>query len=69
MCQKQLTQITLTQTTKTEIFAFIAVLVVKLHSRKVLFINKKKTIETVKKSRLSYCKMIHSWNAKFSGYF
>ena len=67
MCQKQLTQITLTQITKTEIFAFIAVLVVKLHSRKVLFINK--TIETVKKSRLSYCKMIHSWNAKFSGYF
>ena len=69
MCQKQLTQVTLTQITKTEIFTFIAVLVVKLHSRKVLFINKKKTIETVKKSRLSYCKIIHSWNAKFSGYF
>ena len=30
-----------TQTTNTEIFAFIAVLVVKLWSRKVLFINKK----------------------------
>ena len=31
-----------TQITNTEIFAFIAVLVFKLFSRKVLFINKKK---------------------------
>ena len=30
-----------TQTTNTEIFAFIAVLVFKLLSRKVLFINRK----------------------------
>ena len=34
--------ITLTQITNTEIFAFIAVLVVKLFTRKVLFINKKR---------------------------
>ena len=33
--------IALTQTTNTEIFAFIAVLVFKLLSRKVLFINRK----------------------------
>ena len=38
-----------TQITNTEIFAFIAFLVFKLLSRKVLFINRKKTIETVKK--------------------
>ena len=53
--------------TKTEIFAFIAVLVLKLFSRKVLLI-KKKTIETVKKgcflrnqqiSRVSSCKIIN----------
>ena len=37
------------QTTNTEIFTFIAALVFKLLSRKVLFINRKKTIETVKK--------------------
>ena len=33
--------IALTQITNTEIFAFIVVLVFKLFSRKVLFINKK----------------------------
>ena len=37
-----------TQITNTESFAVIAVLIVKLLSRKVLFINKK-TMETVKK--------------------
>ena len=37
-----------TQTTNTEIFAFIAALAFKLLRRKVLLINKK-TIETVKK--------------------
>ena len=37
-----------TKITNTEIFAFIAALVSKLLSRKVLFINRK-TIETVKK--------------------
>ena len=37
-----------TQVTNTEIFAFIAIVVLKLLSRKVLFINRK-TIETVKK--------------------
>ena len=38
-----------TQITNTEIFAFIAVLVFKLFSRKVLFINRYVKIETVKK--------------------
>ena len=38
-----------TQMTNTEIFAFIAVVVFKLMSHKVLFINKKTTIEAVKK--------------------
>ena len=38
-----------TQITNTEIFAFIAVLVLKLVSRKVLFIKTKGNIETVKK--------------------
>ena len=37
------------QTTNTEIFTFIAALVFKLLSRKVLLINRKKTTETVKK--------------------
>ena len=39
--------ITTTEITNTEIFAFIAVLVFKLLSRKILFINRK-TLETVK---------------------
>ena len=51
-----------TQTTNTEIFAFIAVLVVKLLSRKVLFINRKA-------ARVNYCKTVNSWYAKFSRYF
>ena len=38
-----------TQITNTEIFAFIAVLVLKLVSRKVLFIKTKGNIGTVKK--------------------
>ena len=38
-----------TQTTNTKIFSFIAVLVFKLLSHKVLFTNIKSTIETVKK--------------------
>ena len=37
------------QITNTETLVFIAFLVFKLLSRKVLFINRKKTIETVKK--------------------
>ena len=58
-------------------FAFIALLVFKLLSRKVLFINK--TDKKIVKSRLlfkeianftvNYCKIVNSWNAKFSGYF
>ena len=53
-----------------EIFAFIAVAVFNLLSHKVLFINNKKTIETVKKqatflknqqtSWVNYCKMMNS---------
>ena len=34
-----------TQITNTEIFAFIAVLVFKLLSRKILFINRKETVK------------------------
>ena len=48
------TQITLKYT---EILAFIAVLIVKLLSRKVLFIKREKTIEAVK-SRLLFKKII-----------
>ena len=58
-----------TQLTNTEIFTFIAVLVFKLLSRKVLFITEK-TIPTVKSRQISrekYCKIINSWNEKFSG--
>ena len=40
--------------TNIEIFAFIAVLIIKLLSRKVLFINRK---------------ILNSWNAKLSGFF
>ena len=43
-----------TQITSTEIFAFIAVLVFKLLSREVLFINKKKKLL---KSRLLFKKI------------
>ena len=43
-----------TQITNTEIFAFIAVLVFKLLSREVLFINKKKKLL---KSRLLFKKI------------
>ena len=39
----------LAQITNTKIFAYRAVLVFKLLSRKVLFINRKKTLEIVKK--------------------
>ena len=53
--------IALTQITNTEIFAFIAVLVSMLLSRKVLFINRK-TIETVKK--LSTFKKIANFTGK-----
>ena len=41
--------ITSTQITNTEIFAFKTVLLFKLLSRKVLFINRKDNTETVKK--------------------
>ena len=47
--------ITSAQITNTEIFAFIAVLVFKLLSRKVLFTNRKKT--KIVKSRLLFTKL------------
>ena len=56
----------LTQITNTESFAFIAALVFKLLSRKVLFINKKDNGANFTGKSL---KIINSWNAKFSGYF
>ena len=64
------------QITSIEIFPFTVALVFRLLSRKVLFINKKdnRNCEKVgyflrKKqiSRVNYCKIINSWNAKFSG--
>ena len=69
--------IALPQITNTSIFTFIAVLVFKLLSRKVLFINRKNNknlksrllFKTIAISRVNYCKIIHSWNEKFSGYF
>ena len=70
--------IALTQITNTEIFAFIAVLVFKLLTRKSLFISRKDNRNCLKVdyflrklqiSRINYCKSISSWNAKISGYF
>ena len=70
--------IALTQITNTEVFTFIAVLVLKLLSRKVLFINRKDNRNCQKVgyflrkqqiSRVNCCKIKNSWNAKFSGYF
>ena len=63
-----------TQITNTEIFAFIAVLVFKFLSCKVLFINRKgnrncqKTDYFSRKWQISwvnYCKIMNSWKAKF----
>ena len=53
-----------TEKTNTEIFASIAALVLKFLRRKVGYFLKKQHI-----SRVNYCKIINSWNAKFSGYF
>ena len=53
--------IALTQITNTEIFAFIVVLVFKLFSRKILFINKKRQKKLLK-SRLLFKKI-----ANFTG--
>ena len=55
-----------TEITNSEIFAFVAILVLKLLNCKVLFINRKDN-KTVKK--VGYCKIINSWNEKFSRYF
>ena len=49
-----------THTANTKIFEFIAALVFKLQSPKVLFISEK---------TINYCKIINGWNVKFSGYF
>ena len=64
-----------TQIIKTEFFALITVLVLKSLSRRVLFINRKDNrncrllLRKQQISRANYCKFIHSWNAKVSGYF
>ena len=67
-----------TQKTITEIFTFIAVLIFKLSSREILFINTKdhRNCEKVgyflrkeQTSRVNYCKVKNSSNAKFLGYF
>ena len=67
-----------TQKRNTEIFAIIIVLIFKLLSRKVLFINRtdNKNCQKVgwflrkyQVSRANYCKIISIWKAKFSGYF
>ena len=66
--------ITLTQITNPGIFSFIAVLVFKLLSRKVLFTNRKDNRGRLKsrllfKKRANYYKVTKSWNVKFLGYF
>ena len=70
--------ITSTEIANAEIFAIIAVLVFKLLSHKVLFINRKDDRNCVKVgyflrkmqiSRVNCCKIINSRNAKFSGFF
>ena len=67
-----------TQIKSIEIFAFIAGLVFKLLSRKVLFINRKDNrnyekvgylLRKLQILRVNFCKITNSWNAKFSGYF
>ena len=66
------------QITNTDIFAFMAVLLFKLLSGKCLSINRKDYrncyqvryfLRKYKISRVNYCKIINSLNAKFSGYF
>ena len=69
-----------TQITNTEIFAVVAVLVFNLLSPKVLFRNRKDNKKLLKSSlffkkvanftgKLQNCKIMNSWNAKFTGYF
>ena len=57
--------ITSIQITNIEVFAFAAVLIFKLISRKVLFIIRKDN----RKFHGKKIKFINSWNAKFPGYF
>ena len=59
---------TSTQIINAEIFVFEPALVFTLLSCKVLLINKK-CKRKLQISRLNYCKIIHSWDAKCSGYF
>ena len=67
-----------TQITNTDVFALITVLAFKSLNHKVLFINRKdnrtcsKVSYFLRKSQISrvnYCKIISSWNIKFSGSF
>ena len=66
------------QVTNTETFGFIDAVVFKILSRKVSFINRKDNRNCKKVSYVlikwqisvgNYCKIIDSWNPKFSGYF
>ena len=52
-----------THITNTENFAFIAVLVLKLLSHSILL---KSRLLFQKIANFNYCKIINSWNAKFS---
>ena len=67
-----------TQITATEIFVFTTALVFKLLGRKFFFVNRKGNRNYQKAgcflrkqqiSRLNYCKIINSWDAKFLGCF
>ena len=70
--------ITSTQITNTEIFVIIAVLVLLLLSRKVLFIKQKRQKKLLISRLLfkkianftgKYSKIINNWDANLSGYF
>ena len=54
-----------TQITNTEVLSFIAILVFKLLSRKFLFISRKDNRNCLQISRVNYCIIINSWDAKF----
>ena len=62
-----------TQITNTEIFAFTTTVILKLLSRKVLFINRKDNRNRQKVGyflrkyqilRVNYCKIVNSWNVR-----
>ena len=65
--------IALTQITNTEIFAFITFLAFQfIKSERFVYRLFKSGLLFLKKSNfdwVNYCKIINSWNAKFSGHF